>query len=269
MGALVIMLRQIAAFAKRDFFRWSTYRTAVMTQLITILVGILSWGVVATYVNRPVPEYDTDFISFLIVGLCIGNIVMPLVQGVERLNPWTLETILMTGIRIPVFVVGNVSWNYIFSVIVFIPQLIIGVKWFNAKLNIDVYSTVLAFALSAAILIGLAMISTGMRIVTKSTDPVTWMINTVQQLLAGISFPVQFLDKMLPGVSTISWFLPQTWIYHSCRLAMLKNLPLTDPQMQHALLVDGVFAVFLFTVGYNVLKWGLNRSKKDGTLGWF
>jgi len=267
---LLVALRQISAFTKRDMYGWSTYKTAAITQLVSVLIGVLAWGISATYLDRQVPEYNTNYISFLIVGLVIGNIVMPIAQGVERrLNPWTLETILMTGVSVPVFVLGNISWNYIFSIIIFIPQLLIGVYWFGAELNLNIYSTILAFAISAIILLGLAMVSTGMRIVTKSTDPVTWAVNTLSQLLAGMTFPIQFLDRIFPGASSFAWFLPQTWVYHLCREALLMGLSPAAPQMQLDLLKGLAFAVILFPLGYYVFRWGLKRSKKDGTLGFF
>jgi len=267
---MLVALRQIVAFTKRDMYGWSTYKTAAITQLISVLVGVLAWGINATYLDRRVLEYNTDYISFLIVGLVIGNMVMPIAQGVERrLNPWTLENILMTGVSVPVFVLGNISWNYIFSIIIFIPQLLIGIFWFGAKLNINVFSAILAFAISAMILLGLAMVSTGMRFVTKSTDPVTWVINTLSQLAAGMMFPVQFLDQIFPGASSLSWFLPQTWVYHLSREALLMGLSPLELQMQFDLLKGLVFAVILFPMGYYVFRWGLKRSKRDGTLGWF
>lgn len=112
----------------------------MITQVITIAIGILSWAINAVYRNRPVPEYDTDYISFLVVGLVIGNLVMPVSQGLERrLNPWTLENIIMTGISIPVFVAGQMAWPYIFSLITFIPQLLIGIFCFGVKLSITLY----------------------------------------------------------------------------------------------------------------------------------
>jgi ABC-type multidrug transport system permease subunit len=211
-----IGLRQIIAFIRRDFYSWTTYKTVVITQLINVFIGVFSWGVSATYVQKPVSEmYGSDYISFLVVGIAVGNLIMPLVQGVERqLNPWTLETILMTGVSTSVFVIGNIMWTYIFSMITFIPYLIIGIYVFNVRLNANILSVIVAFAISAAILVGLAMISTGFRIVTKSTDPVTWALNVLQSLFAGVSFPVVYLDTIFfPGVSTISWFLPQTWVY--------------------------------------------------------
>ncbi len=267
-----IALKQIAAFTKRDFFSWTTYKTTVITQIINIFIGVFSWGVAATYVQRPVQEmYNSDYISFLVAGVAISNLIMPIVQGVQReLNPWTLETILMTDISTPVFVIGNISWRYIFSVLTFIPYIIIGTTLFHAKLNIDPAAAVLAFIISAAILLGLAMISTGIRIVTKSTDPITWAINILQNLFAGVSFPVVFLDTIFfPGVSTISWFLPQTWVYHLCRLAILTNPSFTDPDIIMEFVKGSVFAVILLPVGYKLLWWGIARSKKEGTLGWY
>ncbi|KYH37005.1 MAG: ABC transporter [Candidatus Bathyarchaeota archaeon B24] len=267
-----IALKQILAFTKRDFYSWSTYKTAAITQLINIFIGVFAWGVNATYVQRPVQEmYGSDYVSFLIVGICIGNLIMPLVYGVERqLNPWTLETILMTGVSTPVFVIGNVSWRYILSIISFIPYIFVGIYLFGARLNMNPVATVIAFAISTFILLGLAMISTGLRIVTKSTDPVTWLINVLQNLFSGIAFPVVYLDTIFfPGVSMVSWFLPQTWVYHLCRLAMLTNPSLLDPSVQMDFLKGAVFAVILFPLGYKIFQWGVTRAKREGTLGWY
>jgi len=266
-----IELKQIIAFTKRDFYSWTTYRALVITQIINIFIGVFSWGVGAAYVQKPVIEmYSSDYISFLLVGIAVGNLILPLAQGFQALNPWTLETILMTGISTTVFVIGNVMWTYLFSIITFIPYLLIGIYFFNVKLNANIPSIIVAFTISAAILIGLAMISTGLRIVTKSTDPITWMINVLQNLLAGVAFPVVYLDTIFfPGASSVSWLLPQTWVYHLCRLSMLTNPSLLDPAILVEFLKGSIFAIILLPVGYKIFQWGLTRSKREGTLGWY
>jgi hypothetical protein len=137
-------------------------------------------------------------------------------------------------------------------------------------LNTNIPSVIVAFIISAAIMVGLAMISTGLRIVTKSTDPITWAINILSNLLAGVSFPVIYLDKIFfQGFSTISWFLPQTWVYHLCRLAMLTNASLLEMNTLLEFIKGLAFAVILLPVGYKVLQWGITRSKREGTLGWY
>ena len=269
---LPVEIKQIIAFTRRDFFSWTTYKTAMITQLINVFIGVFSWGVSATYVQKPVQEmYNSDYISFLVVGVAIGNLILPLAQGVaSQLNPWTLETVMMTGIKTPVFVIGNIMWNYIFSVITFVPYLVIGILFFGAKLNVDYPSAILAFVISAAILIGLSMVSTGLRVVTKATDPITWALNILQNLLSGVSFPVTYLNTIFfPGFSTISWFLPQTWVYHLCRLSMLTHASLSDWSTIQEFLKGLAFAVILLPLGYRVLRWGIDRSKREGTLGWY
>jgi ABC-type multidrug transport system permease subunit len=196
---------------------------------------------------------------------------MPLVTGVERqLNPWTLETILMTGVNTPVFVLGNIMWTYIFSIFSFIPYLVIGIYFFHATINPNLLAVAIALVISAAIMMGLAMISTGLKILTKSTDPITWAISVLQSLFAGVSFPVIYLDSILfSGASTISWFLPQTWVYHLCRVAVLTNPSLTDPTVIIMFLAGATFATVLLPIGYKVFWWGVKRSKREGTLGWY
>ena len=267
-----IRLKQVIAFTRRDMQSWASYRTAMTTQIINILLGVFSWGVAAAYVQRPVQEmYKSDYISFLIAGVAIGNLVLPIAQGVERqLNPWTMETILMTGVSTPVFVIGNIMWTYVLSAISFVPYLVIGIYVFHARLNVGAPALLAAFIISAGILIGLAMVSTGVRIVTKSTDPVTWAINALQSLFAGVAFPVIYLDTILfPGASTISWLLPQTWVYHLWRLSMLTGASLSDPEVLLEFLKASIFAVVLLPAGYMVLRWGIARSKREGTLGWY
>jgi hypothetical protein len=161
-------------------------------------------------------------------------------------------------------------WTYIFSVITFIPYILIGIFLFNVKLNANILSVIVAFTISAAILIGLAMISTGLRIVTKSTDPVTWALNVLQSLFSGVAFPVIYLDIIFfPGVSTISWLLPQTWVYHLCRLALLTNSSLLDPNTLIEFLIGSMFALILLPIGSKIFRWGVDRSKREGTLGWY
>lgn len=267
-----VEIKQITAFIRRDFHSWTTYKTAMTTQIINILIAVFSWGISATYVQKPVSEmYGSDYISFLIVGVAISNLIMPLAQGVQAgMNPWTLETTLMTGISTPVFVFGNTMWTYILSILSFIPYLPIGIYMFHVHLNVNPASTIVAFIISAAILMGLSMISTGVRMVTKSTDPITWGINVLSNLFAGVAFPVIFLDTILfKGASNISWFLPQTWVYHLCRLAMLTDASLLNTTTAIEFLKGAAFAVVFLPVGYLVLRWGINRAKKEGNLGWY
>jgi len=265
-----IEFSKVWALTKRDIYNWSTYRSQILTTVATSVIGVASWGINADYRNIAVPQYNTDYVSFLIVGILVTNLILPLGSGVQRqLNPWTLETILMTGIKTPTFVLGTSLWTYILSVILFVPQLYLGIYAFGAHLVVNFISVVLAVLISSLIIFCLAMISTGIRIVTKVTDPVTWGLAVAASLLSGLTFPVSKLNNYIPGLSTVSWLLPQTWIYHIMRLSTLEAGSLLDPGIAEAFLVTLAYAAVLVQISVMVYRWGLNRAKKDGTLGWY
>jgi ABC-2 type transport system permease protein len=267
---LPIEFGKVWAMARRDMSRWSTYKTQAMISILGGVLGIISWGLNSSYVNRPVTEYNTNYISFLIVGILISSLILPLQQGVQnRISPFTLETILMAGIRTPTFILGTVVWPYILSVILFIPQLIIAVLYFKAQLIINPLSFILSLIISSAIIFSLAMISTGFRIVTKTSDPITWGLNVASSIFSGMTFPVQYLNNFIPGLSNVSWILPQTWVYHIVRLATLTDASIFTPSVALSFATASAFGVVLLPVGFYTFKWGLNRAKRDGSLGHF
>jgi hypothetical protein len=258
------------AMAKRDMSSWGTYKTQAVLSILGGVLGIISWGLSSTYVNKPVTQYNTDYVSFLIVGILISSLILPLQAGVQsRINPFTLETIVMAGLKTPTFIVGTVVWPYTFSVLLFIPQLIIGVTYFHAHLIVNPISFVLALLISSGIIFALAMISTAFRIVTKSSDPVTWALSVAGSLFSGISFPVQWLNNFVPGLSNVSWLLPQTWVYHIVRLSTLENASILNPSVATAFLVAAIFSAILLPISFITFRWGLNRAKRDGSLGHF
>ncbi|MGD0477838.1 MAG: ABC transporter permease [Nitrososphaerales archaeon] len=261
---------KVWAMARRDMSAWGTYKTQAVLSILSGVLGIVTWGLSSTYVNRPVPQYNTDYVSFLIVGILISSLILPLQSGVQsRINPFTLETILMAGLKTPTFILGTVIWPYVFSVLMFIPQLIIGTTYFHAHLNVNPISFVLSLLISSSVIFSLAMISTGFRIVTKTSDPVTWALGVAGALFSGATFPIQHLNDFVPGLSNVSWLLPQTWIYHIVRLATLENASILDPSVATAFVVAAIFGAVLLPISFLVFRWGLNRAKRDGSLGHF
>ena len=270
MNPVAVEARKVWALTRRDMYQWSTYKSQMTTTILTALLGLASWGFVATFRNVPIQQYNTDYVSFLMVGILISNGIFPLQRSLERgLNPWTLETVLMTGVRPTTFVLGTVAWTYLLSVILLIPQLLIGILVFGARLNIDPLSLFLALSLSSIIVFSLAMISTGIRMVTKVSDPVTWSLTAGGSILAGMTFPIEHLNSLVPGLSSFSWILPHTWIYHIVRLSALTGASLFDVPVALNFLGAGLIALIILPIGLYVFRWGLRRAKRDGTLGWF
>ena len=271
--------KMVWALMKRDAHNWSSYRLQIVIAVLGALVGFSSWGFNASYRNVTVtlplgfqsnPTYTTSYLSFIVTGILVSNVVLSLTGGVTSgLRPWMLESILMTGIRPATFVLGTVAWSYFLSVIFFFPQLIIGIFFFNVSLDVNFVSFACAVLVSGIIVFGISMASVGMRLVTKVTDPINWILGISMSLLSGQTFPVQYLNNYFPGITYVSWAIPYTWIFTVIRASTLAGGSIFDPQVAEALLVSLAYAAVLVPVGLYFFRWGLIRAKKQGTLGWW
>jgi ABC-2 type transport system permease protein len=269
---------KVWALMHRDMNNWSSYKMQVVISILGALVGFASWGFNASYRNVTVPfqpyttstTFNISYLAFIVTGILVSNVVLSLTNGVTGgLRPWALESIMMTGIRPSTFVLGTVAWSYLLSVILFIPQLLIGVLFFNVNLAVNYVSFILAVLISGVIVFGVSMASTGMRLVTKITDPINWILGISMALLSGQTFPVQYINKYFPGIIYISYALPYTWIFDIIRVSTLVNGSILDPAVAEAFLISAAFAAILVPAGLYIFMWGLRRAKKQGTLGWW
>jgi hypothetical protein len=258
------------ALVLRDIHNWTSYKSQMLTSVSSAVIGIASWGLIGTYNTAFVPQYGTNYVTFLVSGILIGNLLLPVSSGVSsRLSPWSIETVLMTGISAPTFVLGTAGWAYLLSVIFTIPQLAVSFYLFPLQFNVNLVSFCLAFIISTAIMFSISMISSGIRLVTKVTDPVTWFLGVAQNLLAGMTFPISHLNSVYPGLSSVSWFIPQTWIYDTMRLSILSGGSLLNQSVAWAFAGAATVALIMVPLGIYTFRWGLVRAKKEGNIGWY
>jgi ABC-2 type transport system permease protein len=268
---------KVFALMRKDMSNWASYKLQVLSSITSALVGFASWGFNASYRNIPVTltsftqtTYTASYLAYIVTGILVTNVVLSLNSSVRGgLRPWVLESVLMTGIRPSTFVLGSVAWSYILSVILFIPQLVIGVVFFQINLSVNIISLIVAILISGVMVFGISMASVGLRLVTKVTDPISWVLGLSMTLLSGQTFPVSYLNNYLPGIAYVSWCLPYTWVFDTIRLSSLANASILAPGVGEEFLISGIYAVLLVPAGLYMFLWGLRRAKKQGTLGWF
>jgi ABC-2 type transport system permease protein len=268
---------KVTALMRKDMSNWASYKLQVLSSITSALVGFASWGFNASYRNIPVTlstfsasSYQASYLAYIVTGILVTNVVLSLNTSVRGgLRPWVLESVLMTGIRPSTFVLGSVAWSYILSVVLFIPQLVIGVVYFQINLEVNFISLFFAILISGIIVFGISMASVGMRLVTKVTDPISWILGISMTLLSGQTFPVSYLNNYLPGIQYLSWCLPYTWIFDIVRLSTLANASIVAPGVGEEFIISAVYAALLVPAGLYLFLWGLRRAKKQGTLGWF
>jgi hypothetical protein len=264
-----IDFRKAWALVLRDIYNWTSYKSQVVTGIGTAVIGIASWGFLGTFNSASVPEYNTNYVSFLLSGVLLSTVLLPASGVSTRFSPWTLESIIMTGINTPTYVLGSLGWGYTLSLIFFIPQLFLCLFLFPFHFGVNFVSLLVAVPISAVMMLALGIISSGLRLVTKVTDPFTWFLGIAQNLLAGMTFPIQHLNSVYPNLSDASWLLPQTWVYHIMRLSILGSGSLTSASVALAFGEASAYALVLLFLSIRVFRWGLKRAKQEGTLGWY
>ncbi len=128
-------------------------------------------------------------------------------------------------------------------------------------LSVDISAPlVLAVALYVIAMCGLGLASAGIVLVSKEGEPVSWVFGTLSALAGGVYFPVDLLPSWLEPVSRA---LPTTHVLAVVRSAVSDGARASGSPM----LVLALSAFAAAACGALVLRWGLSRARRLGTLG--
>ena len=263
---LVQELDKIYYFMKRDILSFSTYKTNILLSVVSAFFGALSyafWGA-----NASMPSVQQDFgmpvVTYLLIGLAFNTYLSQSLTLVQRtINPWSLEEVLVSPTGLVTFIVGSSLWGFIWSTLVIVIYLAIGVFAFGVILSINIIGTIIVVALGIGTFIGFSMIGAGVLILTKQGDPITTVITIATNLFGNVMFPISVMPLQL---RIVSFFVPQYYFFTCIR-------PMLTGQGINAILPDlGVLTLMCFVLlplGYAVYSWCLKTSRKNGTLSWF
>jgi ABC-2 type transport system permease protein len=259
-------IEKIYYFMKRDMISFSTYKTNIVILILTALFGALSFAYLGSNASmQSVLElYDMNLTTYLLIGLAFSTYLNQSLTLVQRtINPWALEEVLVSPTRLTTFIVGSSLWGFIWSTMVVIIYLSIGVFVFGVTLSINITGTLMVLALGIGTFIGFSMIGAGILILTKQGDPVTAFITIATGLFGNVLFPPQVMP---PIMQTISYMLPQYYFFTSIRL-MLTGW--TIPMILPELLTLALMCAITIPLGYIVYYWCLKTARKRGILSWF
>lgn len=236
--------------------------------IINTLIGAASYSYLGNAViySGSLSQYgNISYFAYLIVGMAFFTYLHQSLNAAQNIiNPWTLEHQLITPVSLPVLLIGSSIWAYIQNSITIVTYLGVGVIFFSLEFNINATSTFLTIILGLLIMWGLGMMAAGFQIVTKKWNPVTWAFSVLSMLVGGVYFPPNILPNPLKTVSVI---MPQYYILDLLRKAMLCGF--TPAQLKLSLLKLAISALIVFPFGYICLKRGIEKARKEGTLGHF
>lgn len=278
------MLRVIRAFLAREVATYASYRAKMSLGVASMALSLVTF----TFVGKVVAASGTGFAdrfgmsytSFAITGIFVHSLATSGLHAFrsavrrEQLQG-TLELLIAGRVPAPALILASGSTE-ILSRALLGAALMAGVAAVAGVPLPLTPSLVLAAGLYLAIATGAGLASAGFILVSKEGDPVSWLFGGAAGLLGGVFFPVEMLPSWVRGASRL---LPTT---HALALARYGTVgdavfrsgsgeagftgsaapPLTDSLVY--LLTAAPVSV---AAGVLILMWGLNRARRDGTLG--
>jgi len=265
------MFEKPLAFIKKDLLIESSYKVAFLFNIFSVLVSILTYFFIDKLFGQKMTghlqEFGVSYFSYVLlsmaffsyIGVGLGafynRIQTEQVQG-------TLEAVLLTPTKITTILFSMILWNVIFATFNLAVYIGLGVFLFKINFsNINILSTVVILMLSIITFSSLGILSASFVMVFKRGNPVGWIINSLEGLIAGVYFPV----TVLPGwLQVIARFFPVTYAIRAVELAVYRGFSVTRLYKEITLLI--AFSVLLLPVSLAVFKYALTRAKKDASL---
>ena len=256
-----------AAYLRRDWLVWTSYRFAALWQVMVVAIVVAGVALAGNTLVSKAADFNgsKDFASFVLAGLAFTDALFAGLTGPSRAvrdgqTSGTLEPILLTPVRTWEFIIGSSAFQallafartafFVFAAVVFLGY------WHNA----NVPGVVLVFIPAFATFLGLGLLAAAFTMVVKQGDPVVGGYMALSGLLSGTIIPV----ALLPGwVQVFSQLLPLTHALRGLRLALdgASYGAIAGPTI-----VLTAMALVALPFGLYAATWATRRARREGSL---
>ncbi len=259
------------AFFKRDAIIALSYRTSFAVQLAGNLVVLAVFYYIGQMVgSRDLPAlaaYGGNFLAFLLIGIALNDCVTVSLRTFadqirEGQLTGSLETMLMSPVRLPAVLIYSSLWGYFFSAIRFVVCLGLGVLFYDVGMRqANIGAAVAIFALTVLCFAGVGMLWASVVMLIKRGESIMTAIGALMILLSGVLFPTAVLPT---GLQRVAAFVPMTPALEGMRLALLRGDGISDLAAIVVRLV--AFAVVFLAGGIAAFSLSVRIVKQTGSL---
>jgi ABC-2 type transport system permease protein len=271
---MLMHAQKLRLFMLKNLWTSLSYKLAFALGVMSAVIGLLQFALLGIFLQQgnsfpAIAQYGGNILAFLITGTVFTSFVgvalssfSSFVQSEQKMG--ALEHLLVSRtplVHLMVYAGGSSFLGTVVSASVILTILVL---LFGVPLDVNLRGVVASLALLIFALLGMGLASAGILLVSKRGDPITWTFTTITGLISGVLYPVSILPAWL---QTVSWTLPTTQALHALRLSLTAAAgphELTAPL--GALFVWGVISLPL---GVLVLRWGLVKARRQGSLGEF
>ena len=286
MKHFINQLRSIAAFAKREYIIWISYKVNILTWVLDVFINSTLFFMLSLLMgkNTNIQPYGNNYVSFVVLGLSAyyisyTNLGDPYDRVARIYWNGTMDLYLLSPLSLVTPIIGIMYRSVLDDYPRVLLAFFFGALFFGAKFTfLEPLSIILIIILLGISTFGIGMISASSFFLLNlkvGTEPVKFIFqDIVIALAAGYFYPVSVLP---PSLQVLSSILPHTYALDALRRLMVPNGNLTMPvlPLQKALNVSpiGLDIVVLFAMsviflylGFYLYIAGVEKARRNGTL---
>lgn len=252
----------------RGYKIWVSYKSSVLLTMLGWVLPVFTYFFIGKSLGQELVAGTgvSSYTSFFVIGLAfqgyVSNVVGTISQRIRNEQLYgTLEYYFLSPTGMFGLLGYSILWGFVLNTVSVVATLAVGsglgVKYTDA----GILGAAIIIVLLLISSFGLAMISAGTVIVTKTGDPVSFFFTTFTALIAGTVFPISVFPYFL---RLIAYAVPLTWALQGLRDALLLGYGL--PQLSQILGILVIFDVITVPLGYFIFVVCFNYTKKNGSL---
>lgn len=262
------MARLLAAFIRRDFLNWSSYRFGALSQTAGMLVTLFFVFMIGKTLGATdsgfLSKYNTDYAGFLMSSVTFAeawSVGFLMSRGLrESQSMGTLEAMLLSRFGIFRVMLGTGAFLTVRALVQLVLFLAVAVTIFGLWHHANVLSALVIFLAGLLAMGCLGLLSVSFVLVLKQGDPITAAYALLNTLFTGAIIPREVLPHWLQAFSL---FLPLTYALDGMRQA-LSGGTLAQIAPQVLILLATFVGLLPFTIW--TLNWAARRAKTEGSL---
>lgn len=269
---MFIEIKKIYAILERDIRILFSYKLALFFSLFstifTVFYLVLFGRMFETRTLSILQPYGGDFIAYVLMGTIAWEFLMGISTAgsnaiMSEMGEGTIEPILCTPTSLQTIIVGYIISGSLMSMISIVILLMMGIWLFHANISMNIYGLVI-LGISSFMMVGISFMVAGLTIQFKNIGPMFSLFQSISMLFSGVYFPIEVLPKIL---QPIAYCIPFYYPIMGLRTALMPGQPLSVI-LNYMVILSVLSIIFLITGNY-VLRWGLNRARKQGTIAFY
>ncbi len=286
MRYFINQIRSVAAFSKREYIIWVSYRVNIITWVLDVFINSTLFFMLSILMgkNTNIQPYGNNYVSFVVLGLSAyyisyTNLGDPYDRVARIYWNGTMDLYLLSPLSLITPIIGIMYRSVLDDYPRVLLAFLFGALFFGAQFAfLQPLSIILIIILLGISTFGIGMISASSFFLLNlkvGTEPVKFIFqDIIIALAAGYFYPISVLPHSLQMLSSI---LPHTYALDALRRLMIPQgnlavpvLPLQKIWNMSPIKIDvivlAVMSVVFLYFGFYMYIRGVEKARRNGTL---